>query len=62
VNPTARVEVMGRVPAVHAEEIPADEADAFWTRIVERAPGYERFRRATDRPFPVLRLVPAATA
>jgi deazaflavin-dependent oxidoreductase (nitroreductase family) len=61
-NPTARVEVMGRVLAVHADELPADEADAFWARIVERAPGYERFRRATDRPFPVVRLVPATTA
>jgi deazaflavin-dependent oxidoreductase (nitroreductase family) len=59
-RPDARVEVMGRVVPVHAEELPDDEAAAFWQRILARSPDYERYRRATDRRFPVLRLVPAA--
>ena len=58
-RPDARVEVMGRLVAVRAEELPADEAAAFWPRILARAPDYERYRRATDRRFPIIRLVPA---
>lgn len=59
-RPDARVEVMGRVVAVHAEELPADEAAAFWPRILARAPDYEWYRRATDRRFPIIRLMPDA--
>ena len=59
-RPDARVEVMGRVVAVHAEELSADEAAAFWPRILARAPDYEWYRRATDRRFPIIRLKPAA--
>jgi deazaflavin-dependent oxidoreductase (nitroreductase family) len=59
-RPDARVEVMGRAMAVRAEELPAAEAEAFWPRILARAPDYERYRRATDRRFPIIRLVPAA--
>jgi deazaflavin-dependent oxidoreductase (nitroreductase family) len=61
-DPTATVDVMGRTLHVRAEELSAAEAIAFWPRIVERAPGYERFRRATDRPFPVVRLIPTEAA
>jgi deazaflavin-dependent oxidoreductase (nitroreductase family) len=55
-DPQARIEVDGRRVAVSAEELPAEEADGWWTRIVERDPSYGRFRRATTRPFPILRL------
>jgi deazaflavin-dependent oxidoreductase (nitroreductase family) len=59
-EPRARVEVNGRVIAVRAEELsPAAAADA-WRHIVAVQPSYERFRRATDRTFPILRLVPVA--
>jgi deazaflavin-dependent oxidoreductase (nitroreductase family) len=57
-NPAARVEVMGRAIAVRADELPADEAAAWWQRILVRAPGYERYTRATRRQFPIIRLVP----
>ena len=57
-EPRARVEVNGRTIPVRAEELASAEAEAFWPRILERSPEYERYRRATDRPFPIVRLVP----
>lgn len=57
-DPIARVEVDGRGFRVRAEELPPNEAEAAWRHIVEVQPSYERFRRATDRTFPVLRLEP----
>lgn len=57
-DPTATVEVMGRIRRIRAEELPRDEAAAWWRRIVELSPGYEQYERATSRTFPVLRLVP----
>ena len=59
-DPAARVEVMGRTLAVRAEELPVDEAVAWWQRILLRAPSYERYARATTRSFPIVRLVPVA--
>jgi len=55
-DPWAWIEVDGRRTAVRTEELPVDEAAVWWSRIVERDPSYARFRRATKRPFPVLRL------
>jgi deazaflavin-dependent oxidoreductase (nitroreductase family) len=60
--PAARVEIDDRVIPVRADELGADEAEAWWTRIVQRAPSYALYRRATDRPFPVVRLVPSRGA
>jgi deazaflavin-dependent oxidoreductase (nitroreductase family) len=60
-EPAARVEVRGATIPVRAEELGGDEAATWWTRICERSPDYERYRRATDRPFPIVRLVPAPT-
>jgi deazaflavin-dependent oxidoreductase (nitroreductase family) len=61
-EPTARVEVMGRAIAVRAEELPANEATAWWQRILRRDPSYERYARAAGgRTIPVLRLVPIST-
>lgn len=57
-DPRARVEVEGRSIEVRAETLAPDAAAAWWPRILERSPEYERYRRATDRPFPVIRLVP----
>ena len=56
-DPAARVEVMGRAIAVRAEELSPDEAAAWWQRILERAPTYERYTRATTRRIPIVRLV-----
>ena len=59
-NPAAQVEVMGCTVAVEARELPADEAAAWWRRILSRDPTYERYARATSRRIPILRLVPVA--
>ena len=54
----ARVEVMGRTISVRAEEVPTNEASAWWERILRRAPNYEQYTRATSRAIPIVRLVP----
>lgn len=61
-KPLARVEVLGQTIAVRAEELPAEEAAAWWQRIEKRDPAYERYSRATSRRIPVLRLVPTPQA
>ncbi len=61
-EPEARAEVSGRTIPVRAQELGGDEAAVWWTRIMERDQSYARFRRATDRPFPILRLVPYSDA
>jgi deazaflavin-dependent oxidoreductase (nitroreductase family) len=59
-TPTAHVEVRGQTVDVRAEELPPDEATAWWGRILSRSPEYERYARATTRRIPVIRLVPVA--
>ena len=58
-TPTAQVQVMDRILQVHAEELPADEATAFWPSILRVAPTYARYLQATSRTIPLVRLVPA---
>jgi deazaflavin-dependent oxidoreductase (nitroreductase family) len=57
----ARAEVKGMTIAVRAEELPVDDAAAWWERIVGLSPAYERYRRATSRAFPIIRLMPATS-
>ena len=40
------------------EPLSDEEARAFWPRILQRAPGYTRYLKATDRVIPLVRLVP----
>ena len=61
-EPTASVEVAGRRIPVRAEELPGEEAVAWWQRILDRSPSYERYARATSRQIPILRLVPTPEA
>ncbi|HEU4898843.1 MAG TPA: nitroreductase/quinone reductase family protein [Actinomycetota bacterium] len=61
-DPRARVEVGGRRLAVRAEELSAEEAAAFWPRVLRAAPDYARYPRRTSRRIPLLRLVPATPA
>lgn len=57
-DPAARVEVMGRALAVRAEELPPDDAAAWWARILVRDPSYERYARAAaGRAIPIMRLI-----
>jgi deazaflavin-dependent oxidoreductase (nitroreductase family) len=58
-DPAARVELMGRAFPVRAEDLPPDEASAWWARILVRDPSYERYARAAaGRAIPIARLVP----
>jgi deazaflavin-dependent oxidoreductase (nitroreductase family) len=57
-RPIARVQVMGRTLTVRAEELPAEEAAAFWPHVLRVAPGYARYQQATSRTIPLVRLVP----
>lgn len=57
-SPGAVVEANGRQIPMHASELDADDAAQWWRRILATAPDYERYRRATARPFPILRLTP----
>ncbi len=57
-DPSAQVEIGGRRLPVRAEIMSSDAAAAWWRRIVERDPTYERYERATIRRFPVIRLIP----
>jgi hypothetical protein len=42
---------------VRAEQLSAEEAAAFWARILRRAPSYARYLKATARAIPLVRLV-----
>lgn len=58
-HPEAVVEVEGRTLRVRAEEMPTQEAAAFWPRVLETAPDYARYRERTSRVIPLLRLTPS---
>jgi deazaflavin-dependent oxidoreductase (nitroreductase family) len=55
-TPDARVEIDGRHVDVYASELDPAEREQAWPAILERAPDYERYRRATDRVLPLVRL------
>jgi deazaflavin-dependent oxidoreductase (nitroreductase family) len=57
-DPSARVEVGGRALQTRAEELSAEEAAAFWPRVLRVAPDYAKYPRRTSRRIPVVRLVP----
>jgi deazaflavin-dependent oxidoreductase (nitroreductase family) len=57
-SPNAVVEVDGRRVPVHATQLGPEEASQWWQRVLLAAPDYELYRRATSRPFPIMRLVP----
>lgn len=61
-TPTVRVQVMDRILQVRAEELSAEETIAFWPCILHVAPSYARYQKATSRPIPLVRLVPAEAA
>lgn len=61
-TPTARIEIMDRILQVRAEELSAEEATAFWPRILQRSPDYTRFLKRTSRAIPLVRLIPVASS
>ena len=60
-TPQAVLEVGSRVVHVRAELLTDEEAQAFWPRVLEAAPDYERFRERTGRVPRMFRLVPHTT-
>ncbi|MGY1753394.1 nitroreductase/quinone reductase family protein [Blastococcus sp. SYSU D01042] len=57
-DPRATVELEGRTVQVRAVPMTAEEAAAWWPRVLAAAPDYARYRQRTDRRIPLLRLVP----
>ena len=56
-HPQASVEIGADPPrAVTARELPGAERDALYPKIVERAPGFGDYEKATDRVIPVFEL------
>jgi deazaflavin-dependent oxidoreductase (nitroreductase family) len=57
-TPEATVELKGQTFRVRAERLPAEEAEAWWPRILRRAPSYDLFLKASGRGIPLVRLTP----
>jgi deazaflavin-dependent oxidoreductase (nitroreductase family) len=60
-DPDVLVEFRDRRMDARAEVLDPGDAAGWWERILELAPDYERYARATARSFPVVRLRPQAT-
>ena len=54
-RPHAQVEVLDRTLRVRAEE-----AAAFWPRVLEAAPDYAKYPQRTSRRIPLVRLIPVS--
>lgn len=61
-DPEANVQVLGKSWDVTAEPMEAKERDQWWPRIVEAYGGYAAYQARTDRPIPVVRLIPTELA
>ena len=55
-NPRARIEVGTDAYDVVARELPPDERDAVYLKIVARAPGFGEYQEKTDRVIPLFEL------
>ena len=61
-DPAPSVDVDGRRLAVRAERMSAEEAAAFWPKLLGIAPDYERYLRRTTREIPLVRLSAASAS
>lgn len=57
-DPRAVVDVGGRRLRVRAHVLGAEEAAAFWPRVLDAAQDYARYPERTSRTIPLVRLVP----
>lgn len=55
-NPKARIEIGTEAYDVTARELPADERDATYPKIVERAPVFAEYQAKTTRAIPLFEL------
>jgi deazaflavin-dependent oxidoreductase (nitroreductase family) len=58
-DPSAAVEIKGRVHAVTAETAEPDERTRLWRAATAMYPGYDRYQARTTREIPVVILTPA---
>ncbi|MEW2480456.1 nitroreductase family deazaflavin-dependent oxidoreductase [Mycobacterium sp. NPDC049093] len=58
-NPQARIEVGSEAYDVVSRELPADERDAAYPKIIERAPVFAEYQSKTARAIPLFELVRA---
>ncbi len=59
-NPEAMLSTGGRPPEPHhATVLGGSEWDRVWDLVVWSYPGYASYRERTDRPIPLVRLVPS---
>jgi deazaflavin-dependent oxidoreductase (nitroreductase family) len=59
-HPEAVVEIGSDPPRpVTARELPREERDRIYRRVVEQAPGFGDYEQRTDRVIPIFELVPA---
>jgi deazaflavin-dependent oxidoreductase (nitroreductase family) len=56
-NPRARIEIGTETVDVEAGELPPDERDAVWPRIVDIAPPFADYQDRTARTIPVFELI-----
>lgn len=52
------IDTAGQKVAVIAEQLHGAERDEVWRQIVAAAPRYAKDAKKTDRPLPIIRLVP----
>jgi deazaflavin-dependent oxidoreductase (nitroreductase family) len=55
-QPNAHIEIGADAYDVAARELPRDERDAVYPRIVEKAPGFGEYQHKTTRVIPVIEL------
>jgi deazaflavin-dependent oxidoreductase (nitroreductase family) len=55
-RPTAHIEIGTDAYDVRARELPRDERDATYARIIEQAPGFAEYQSKTNRVIPVIEL------
>ena len=59
-HPDAQVEIGSDPPRpVRARELPREERDRLYPRVVEQAPGFGDYEKRTDRIIPIFELVRA---
>ncbi len=55
-KPDAHIEIGTDAYDVRAREMPRDERDAAYVRVVEQAPGFGEYQDKTERVIPVIEL------
>jgi F420H(2)-dependent quinone reductase len=60
-DPEAEIQIGAQRRAVRARRATPEEAERIWPRMRERYPGFEQYRRFTDREQPIVLLEPRQT-